>query len=172
MAEGQSGLVRLNPDGSIGITVGGVRHTLTAVTLGQLRELRELFNQASAEVQDYYDLDHAPRIRELRDAVKAGTTHEERSKLRADIATERSAADLFTHAQWSAWWRRCFDLLSAKPLPAPDPDDPAVGLEPWMVDGKAAAAIGRMFSHWQTVPLGDAGDDPTRVLTQLLDQAG
>lgn len=172
MADGQSGLVRFSPDGTIGVTVGGVRHTLAAVTLGQLRELRELFNAMSAEVQDYYDLDHAPRMKDLRAQVKAGTTHEERKRLRDEIAAERADADRFTHAHWAAWWRQCIFLLSSKNLPDPDPDDPAADLEPWMVDGKAAAAIGRMFAHWQAVPLADAGDDATGVIASLLAQAG
>lgn len=172
MADGQSGLVRFSPDGTIGVTVGGVRHTLAAVTLGQLRELRELFNEVSAEVQDYYDLDHAPRMKDLRAQVKAGTTHDERKRLRDEIKVERKEADSFTHAQWATWWRECITLLSSKALPDPDHDDPATGLEPWMVDGKAAAAIGRMFAHWQAVPLADAGDDATKVIAGLLAQAG
>lgn len=170
MADAQSGVVKLNPDGTIGVTVAGTRHTLRQITLGELRALRDAYNAAQAEVADYLDFDATPAIRDLEAKVKAAKTKTARQKVRADLSKLNDERDRFVQAQWAGWWRECFATLSNKTLPEPG-DDPAEGLEPWMVD--SPRAIPTMFSHWRAVPLGGSeGAAATTIVDALTQLAG
>ena len=168
MAESSTGLVRLNPDGTIGLTIAGTRHSLKQITLGELRTLRDLYNDAQAEVTDHLDFEARPTIQALETKIKGAKTAEGRKKLRAELAEANNAKDQFVQGQWARWWRECIGILSSKELAEADADDPADGLEPWMVD--SPRSIPPMFQHWRAVPLAASqgeGADVIEALTRL-----
>jgi hypothetical protein len=168
MPDGLTGLVDLRKDGTIGLSVGGQRHKLRQVTLGELRRFRDGYNGAQAEVTDYDELDARPALVDLQAKVKAAKTRETRAKHRAKLDEINNNRDRFVQAQWAGWWREVIGTLSDKTLPDPDPDDPADGLEPWMVD--SPRAIPTMFGHWRAVPLAESSagaEGLMRTLTEL-----
>lgn len=163
-------MVRKNPDGTIGLTVGGTRHTLRQVTLGDLRALRDLYNECRAEVDDHSRFDTAPAIGDLKAKISDATDRETANRLRDELKAITDSQDRFVQGQWARWWRECLALLSNKTLPDPDPDDPAVGLEVWMVD--TPSGIAPLFAHWRSVPLeGQEGDGMVAAL-QMIAQGG
>ena len=157
MPESSSGLVRMNPDGTISITVAGTRHTLRQITLGEHRKLRELYNEVTAEVTDYHDFDARPALAKAREAITAADTKAARAKARKALADVQRSQDIVVQGAWARWWREAIGTLSTKKLPEPSPDDLADGLEPWMVD--TPASIRPMFEHWRSVPLEGSSDE-------------
>lgn len=166
MAEGLSGLVDFRKDGTIGITVGGTRHTLRQITLGEHRKLRELYNEVTAEVTDYLDFDARPALVKARDAITAADTKAARAKARKALADVQRAQDIVVQGAWARWWREAIGTLSTRKLPEPSPDDPADGLEPWMVD--TPTSIRPMFEHWRSVPLEGSSDESLAETLSLL----
>ena len=169
MAESSAGLVKLNPDGTIGLTIAGTRHSLRQITLGELRALRDLYNDAHAEVTDYLELDAGPKVKALEAKVKAAKTADARRKIRAELVTLNDERDRFVQGQWARWWREVIGTLSSKELAEPDADDPADGLEPWMVD--SPRSIPPMFQHWRAVPLAASSAGNADVIEALANLA-
>ena len=162
----EEGLVRFNPDGTIGLTVSGTRHTLRQITLGEHRKLRELYNEVTAEVTDYLDFDARPALVKAREAITAADTKAARAKARKTLADVQRAQDIVVQGAWARWWREAIGTLSTRKLPEPSPDDPADGLEPWMVD--TPTSIRPMFEHWRSVPLEGSSDESLAETLSLL----
>lgn len=163
MAEG---LARLNPDGTIGLTVSGTRHTLRQITLGELRELRDLYNDVTADVVDYDEFESRPKLTAIRTKIDAAKTKPARDKLRSELKDLQHERDRYVQGCYARWWRQVLSILSNKALPEADADDLAVGLEAWMVD--SPSGIGPIFRHWRAVPLeGSAAADLAAALEVL-----
>jgi hypothetical protein len=169
MAEGLTGLVDLKKDGTIGLTIAGQRHKLRQITLGELRRFRDLYNDAQAEVTDYDELDARPALVDLQNKVKAAKTRDTRAKHRKTLNDLNDKRDRFVQAQWAGWWREVIATLSDKKLPDPDTDDPADGLEPWMVD--SPRAIPTLFGHWRAVPLAESSGGTEAMMRTLSELA-
>lgn len=159
----------MNPDGTIGLTVDGTRFTLRQITLGEMRRLRDLYNEIQGEVTDHLEFDARPALQKAREALKDSDTKAARAKARKALNDQQKAQDSFVQAAWARWWREAINTLSPKKLPDPS-DDPAEGLEPWMVD--SPASIAPMFRQWRAVPLAESSagaEDLVRAIASLQD---
>lgn len=171
MADAQTQLVKMNPDGTIGLTVDGTRHTLRQIRLGELRALRDLYNECRDEVKDYLDFTASPALKDARGKVTEAKTKAARDKARAQVKKIQTEQDVFVQGQWARWWRECIGTLSGKALPDLDAKDPAAGLEAWQVD--SPASIGPLFEHWRSVPLeGSSRQDGTTEMLRALTVLG
>ncbi len=160
MPDSQTGLLKLSPDGTVGITVEGQRHTLRAINMGELKELRHLYQEVQAEVTDYDEFDARPALTDLQSKIKAAKSREAREPLRAKLQTVNDDRDDFIQGQWGRWWGRCFELLSSRSVPE--------SWEPWMVD--SPRGIPTLFEHWRSRPLAESGG--TAEALALLAQLG
>lgn len=170
MAEGSAGLTKFHPDGTVGITVDGRRHTLRVPTLGDLEDLRSLFRDLSEELEDYRDLEFRPGVIDLKAKVKESTEATERKAIRKELRTLEEDQDRRAQDAWATWWRECFDRLSRDPLPEFD-ERPAEALPLWMIE--SPDGIGPMFRAWRSTPTEASGrSDLTALLQGLTDPTG
>lgn len=171
MAEGSAGLIKLNPDGTVGATIAGKRYTLRKPVVEEIREFRLLWNELRAELEDWIDLDHRPRLDELGNVRKI-TEPEERRRVRKLLAELDEERNTVTERAWATFARAVFDRLARDPLPDAGPDDPAAGLEPWLVESPAFGQM--LFTHWFELPFekGSGDQSGTAAALRVLENLG
>lgn len=123
--------VDLPRDGTAKITINGKRYTLRQPTLGEMRKIRELFDEMVEQLRSVRD--HNTQV--LADKAMNALDPKHKPKPLKKINDDQMIVDLL---------REVFLVLSDDPLPADD------DLPSWIVDGRFPKDL---IEHWRTNPL-------------------
>lgn len=101
----------LNPNGTISLSIGGVKYRLRRALFGELRELWEAWDEAAA----------------AHDALAPRLTEDAELAVRREVREERFGI-------WAGWQRKVFATLADRQLPESDDE-----LEAWLLTPALAA---------------------------------
>lgn len=123
--------VDLPRDGTAKITIGSERFVLAQPTLGQMRKLRELYDELLETVRAVRDHNNDVTMQNAANALDP--KHKKKPIKKVD-----------DDALVVGWVQEAFAILSDKELPPTDE------LPAWMVDGRFPKDL---IEHWRTNPL-------------------
>lgn len=155
--------LKYNDDGTITCSVVGKSYRLRRPSMGEMRALWEAWDHAADDTRDTIDA-NAERLGELADVANDETAdRSERSAARAEHRESNKKMRVDNEAVWASWMREVFSVLATPDLPEVEGDDPAIGLEPWMV----TPTVGPEFrAHWQDRPKA-SGDEASRLAEMI-----